>query len=311
MKLALALIRTDGGTQTRAEIDRTVVDDYAEKMRTGEAFPPLVVFYDGEDYWLADGFHRHGAADAAEIANVDVVVRQGTRRDAVLFSVGANAQHGLRRTNADKRRAVETLLADAEWSRKSDNWIATTASVDHKTVARLREHLGIPKCEDRHTADGRVMNVANIGRAPETSHTQASMFTAPAPAMPSAPSPVARPSHDPTDGEYEEDGDDIARAKNPDGLAVVEPEPDPEPEAKPRGWGEHDLSLYVGNMGALMRRCATEAARMSDTVDPRWRDEARERVSGVIADTIDVLLKLMPHAEPRRAALTVIAGGKK
>ena len=36
----------------------------------------------------------------------------GGLRDAILFSVGANAAHGLRRTNADKRRTVLLLWED-------------------------------------------------------------------------------------------------------------------------------------------------------------------------------------------------------
>ncbi len=39
-------------------------------------------------------------------------VRTGTKRDAILFSVGANATHGTRRTNEDKRRAVMTLFTN-------------------------------------------------------------------------------------------------------------------------------------------------------------------------------------------------------
>jgi hypothetical protein len=50
-------------------------------------------------------------------------------RGPLLHAVGANARHGLRRTNADKRRAVELLLADAEWAAKSSNWIAQTRGV--------------------------------------------------------------------------------------------------------------------------------------------------------------------------------------
>jgi hypothetical protein len=39
-------------------------------------------------------------------------------------SVSANAPHGLRRTNADKRRAVVRLLEDTEWSQWADREIA-------------------------------------------------------------------------------------------------------------------------------------------------------------------------------------------
>jgi hypothetical protein len=38
--VALATIRTDGGTQSRASIFQNVVDDYAEAITGGAAFPP-------------------------------------------------------------------------------------------------------------------------------------------------------------------------------------------------------------------------------------------------------------------------------
>ena len=117
MRLRLKEIRTDGGTQPRASINREAVAEYAEAMQEGAIFPPPTVFYDGADYWLADGFHRVAAAQAAGFDDVSIELRQGSRRDAVLFSVGVNSTHGLRRTNEDKRRAVMTLLNDPEWSK--------------------------------------------------------------------------------------------------------------------------------------------------------------------------------------------------
>lgn len=70
-------------------------------------------------------------------------MRQGGLRDAILHSAGANATHGLRRTNDDKRRAVLMLLQDNEWGQWNNSEIGRRCAVDHKTVARLRaEHLG-------------------------------------------------------------------------------------------------------------------------------------------------------------------------
>jgi hypothetical protein len=69
---------------------------------------------------------------------IEADVRPGSRRDAVLFSAGANASHGLRRTNDDKRRAVLILLDDAEWGAWSDREIARRCGVDNKTVSSLR-----------------------------------------------------------------------------------------------------------------------------------------------------------------------------
>lgn len=131
-------IRIDGGTQSRASLYQNVVDDYASAMGDGTSFPPVVVFYDGTDHWLADGFHRYHAHVKLGLAEIDADVRQGTRRDAILYSVGANESHGLRRTNEDKRRAVLTLLNDAEWAKWSDREIAKVCAVSHVFVGRLR-----------------------------------------------------------------------------------------------------------------------------------------------------------------------------
>jgi hypothetical protein len=163
-------IRLDGGTQVRAQIDLFTVEDYADAMLAGANFPAIIAYYDGTDYWLADGFHR---IEAAKRANVDIAVdvRAGTVRDAKLHAVGANASHGLRRTNEDKRRAVLMLLNDDEWRRWSDSEIARKCFVSHMTVQRHRNSLEQSASEptervyvDRY-GNERVMNTANIGGA--------------------------------------------------------------------------------------------------------------------------------------------------
>lgn len=138
---SIDLIRLDGGTQSRAQIDQTTVDAYAESIRNDAVFPPVVVFYDGKEYWLADGFHRVQAYKQEGCVTIGADIRSGTRREAILYSVGANAAHGLRRSNADKRRAVETLLRDEEWSKKSDRWIAEKCGVGHQLVGATRCQL--------------------------------------------------------------------------------------------------------------------------------------------------------------------------
>ena len=142
MKLSISQIRLDGGTQSRAALNEQALADYAEAMREGAEFPNVVVFHDGSIYWLADGFHRVRAAELAGLAFVVAEVRQGSRRDAVLYSVGANTSHGLRRTNDDKRRAVRVLLDDAEWSAWSDREIARRAGVSDRFVSSLRPASG-------------------------------------------------------------------------------------------------------------------------------------------------------------------------
>ncbi len=154
-KIQLANIKLDGGTQSRAGINQQVVDEYAVAWRDGAKFPPVIIFYDGENYWLADGFHRCLSAKQASLAEIEADIRQGTRRDAVLHSVGANSNHGLRRTNEDKRRAIQILLGDDEWKQWSDREIARRCGVHHDTVGRIRAELTTTQTTDNLSGGNR------------------------------------------------------------------------------------------------------------------------------------------------------------
>ena len=136
-------IRIDGGTQSRVEINNEAVSEYAEALKGGVQFPPVDVFFDGADYWLVDGFHRYHAHRSAGLSEIDAAIHNGTLRDAQLFSFGVNASHGLRRSNADKRKAVEFMLNDAEWSVWSDREIARQCCVSHVLVFNIRKSLTV------------------------------------------------------------------------------------------------------------------------------------------------------------------------
>lgn len=140
-RLAIDAIELDGDAQARAEICESTVQEYADAMADGAEFPPLVVFFDGAKHWLADGFHRWRAARRADLEQVACDVRAGSKRDAILHAVGANSSHGLKRSNADKRRAVAILLRDDEWRKKSDRWIAGKCGVSHPLVISIRSQL--------------------------------------------------------------------------------------------------------------------------------------------------------------------------
>lgn len=167
--IPISAIRLDGGTQSRALLQDSIIAEYAEALNNGVEFPSVIVFYDGADHWLADGFHRVRAYIATGRDRIAADVRQGTRRDAILYSVGANEEHGLRRTNEDKRRAVLTLLNDAEWSKWSDREIGRACRVHHETVGKLRGVTGDFASERTYTTKHgttAIMNTAAIGKAP-------------------------------------------------------------------------------------------------------------------------------------------------
>jgi hypothetical protein len=46
----------------------------------GATLPPLVVYFNGVDFWLADGFHRYHSYRAAGVAEVAAEVRTGSPR---------------------------------------------------------------------------------------------------------------------------------------------------------------------------------------------------------------------------------------
>lgn len=139
--LAIDLIKTDGGTQMRAELSVDVYMDYRDKILAGVEFPPLDVFFDGSEYWLADGFHRFYGHREAKRGSVKAIVHNGTVRDAILFAVGANDGHGLRRNKLDKRNAISTLLNDGEWCKWSNGVVAEKCKVTPQYVGEIRREL--------------------------------------------------------------------------------------------------------------------------------------------------------------------------
>jgi ParB-like chromosome segregation protein Spo0J len=160
-------IRLDKDLQSRAYINEDTVAEYAEHMLDGAKFPPVTLFFDSVYYWLADGYHRYYGYKKAGIEDIEVEVINGTRRDAILYSLGANSKHGLPRSNDDKRKAVMTLLDDMEWCEWADREIARVCGVSNMTVSRIKKSLQIAKpSEKKYIKDGveKVMKTDNIGK---------------------------------------------------------------------------------------------------------------------------------------------------
>lgn len=141
-QISISEIRLDGGTQMRVELSEPAVAEYAEQMEAGVEFDPVRLVHDGSAYWLYDGFHRVHAALRLGHEKIKASYQTGTKRDAVRLAIGANA--GLARTNADKRKAIETLLDDPEWGDLSDRQMAKFARVSHMSVNRVRKEREQP-----------------------------------------------------------------------------------------------------------------------------------------------------------------------
>lgn len=154
--LDMSALRVDGDTQPRAAIDPGVVAEYAEALEAGAEFPPVEVVCDGATYWLVDGFHRFYAHRRLKRKQIRAVVTTGELKDARWKSLGANKTHGLRRTNADKAKAVQKALklrADL-----SDRAIAEHVGVSKEMVRRYRETI------ERQVAQYATSNSPNAPR---------------------------------------------------------------------------------------------------------------------------------------------------
>ena len=139
----------------------------------------------------AEGFHRLAAAREAELETIACEVRVSGLRDAILHSAGANATHGLRWSNADKRRAVLLLLEDEEWSAWADREIARRCTVSADLVGAMRRELTVvsdseaapqPRTYEHRHGNVTQMRTGAIGRK------------SPAPAPPAPAPPAEDPS---------------------------------------------------------------------------------------------------------------------
>ena len=140
-QLNLSSIRIDGDTQVRLSLDQLVVDQYAEHMLDGDKFPPVIVFHDGSNHWLADGFHRYFATKANAQENIEAELKTGTLQDAQLFAYGANSRRGLSMTDEDNRSIISKMLNNSVWGRWSNAEIARHVGVSKMTVGRVKNAM--------------------------------------------------------------------------------------------------------------------------------------------------------------------------
>ncbi len=145
----LSSLIIDENLQQREKLNQAVIDEYALAYSLGEKLPPITTWYctdnkydyERDHVFLVDGFHRVAAAKIAGLTQLPHTQLSGTYREAVLYSMSVNSTHGLRRSNADKRKAVLTLLNDDEWKELSTRELAEIANVSHQLVHNLRTDL--------------------------------------------------------------------------------------------------------------------------------------------------------------------------
>jgi hypothetical protein len=173
-ELAMRQIRVDHGLQARVETKAENVLDYFNAMEAYKAsgirfgFPPIVVYFDGKTYWLADGFHRFKAWEKAGGISISAEIREGTKQEAILFSVSANLKMGFRPNIEDRKKAVQMLLEHKEYRDLTDTEIGRRCGTQIATVRAIREKW----CSDHGVYDdGRRIKATKWGTTSITYHT--------------------------------------------------------------------------------------------------------------------------------------------
>jgi hypothetical protein len=215
---------------------------------------------------------------------IAVDVRPGDKRAAILFSVGANASHGLRRTNGDKRRAVLVLLKDSEWAQRSDRWIAEKCGVSNTFVASLRAQVS--------TVDTSQVRMGKDGK-----HQPAKK---PAPGV-----------SDRVEGPADDEGGRVKRE-------LIEADGDVPPVIHPErpgdSWGSFEVSAHVVKIVQVARDFADRLDALFREVDPRFEDEVARRAEDSILGAFERMAAHLPvdarRAERNRARFQVLTGGK-
>lgn len=318
----------------RAEVRRETVAEYAELIRQDVDLGDPVVFRErlpgGEvKYWLGDGVHRLEAHVEAEFAGCLCVIKEGDEDAAFLYAQGANAKHGIRLSNADKREKVRNYLLrhldrdGQEWARRVDAWIASDCHVTQPFVGIVRGELerdGIIKAfYDRLTRDGRTVKTENIGRGRKSeaeasvaldgeTHTVAptgTLVAVPARVLDAPRSgPLTDPPDDEDDGESPADGAEAraepqwAETDEDRGpvLSDADWEGDDAPPAK-RGLGDSQraVNAVIRKLGAIKSEVAELAE--SDPVVGAWLDPMQLDDFGRRIGNAQALLKdRKPHA---------------
>ncbi|MFC1975760.1 hypothetical protein ACFLXQ_05135 [Chloroflexota bacterium] len=157
--------------QSRAEINFSIVDEYAAMMTDGLEFDPVEGIQDESgNVYVWDGFHR-GEAARKTGTTLAVNIQPGTKQDAEWLALTANQKHGLRRSRADKQRIVRQALLHPYGVNLSNREIARHCGVSDKTVGKIRSEMEataeIPQLDKRvvKKASGEIYEIdtRNIG----------------------------------------------------------------------------------------------------------------------------------------------------
>ena len=143
------------------------VKDLAEAYEGPDAHQipdPVVFLITGKGYCLVDGFHRFEALCKLGRKTATFLVKSGTVKDAIFYAVGANADHGMKRTNKDKRRAIEE--GHKNDPKMSNRELAKLCRVSHTLVSEVRSEMTELEEDEKPNSGNSATGVSNSPAKP-------------------------------------------------------------------------------------------------------------------------------------------------
>jgi hypothetical protein len=268
----------DDAIQSRTKLDEACISEYCESLERGAKFPPVLVFCDGDKHYLVDGFHRVAAYNKCHKDGIQAQIEDKSHREAILFSAGCNATHGLRRTNEDKKKAVLKLLMDDEWMRWSDGVIAKQCAVSQPFVSGLRRATqnNFESPSKRIGADNRIRETKEIGKKSRSEPI----------------SPAEPESQDHVDGPQEKSGTEVTEV---DVSNVGDNEPASEPN---RSEDEADEEPTTETPSP-----SSSGVDQAEQEDPSCQSDGESRVDGSLSSLVRETSRLEDELKLKEARI--------
>lgn len=133
-------------SEMRVMLNKKKIDQYASEKKKGALFPPPVVFVDPEEiYHIGDGFHRIEADFINGLTKIEIDLRNGMLKDAILHNIKANREgQGLLFSSGDLSKSVKVLLQSKDFKGWTRLKIAETFGCNPTLVSNVARRLGMP-----------------------------------------------------------------------------------------------------------------------------------------------------------------------
>jgi hypothetical protein len=168
--LELSVIRLDAITQGSFTSTVAVVAEYAYLMSKGVVFPPVRVWFDGQNNWLSDGYRRVNATWRLGAAHIRAEVLRGSLSDATWDSCCFQGLYGTR-SREELFCVASRALSHPTSVNMSNCALARYIGVPETTLRRWRNRLAHGSNNDSsrrlvcRNGTHYFMNVAGIGKA--------------------------------------------------------------------------------------------------------------------------------------------------